>query len=86
LSWHQTVLNDEFHSFALDQLYGADALLFGRVSYEGMGAHWQTATGKVADSMNKLPKYVFSQTLCTAGWSNTTLVREDPAQAVRRIK
>lgn len=86
LDWHQTVLNDEFHTFALEQLRQADALLFGRVTYEGMAAYWQTATGDIAEYMNKLRKYVFSRTLQSASWANTKLVTDDPVLTVRDIK
>jgi dihydrofolate reductase len=86
LDWHQTVLNDEFHNFALEQLRGAEALLFGRVTYEGMAAYWQTASGETAEYMNKLPKYVFSKTLQRADWANTTMVAEDAVMAAERVK
>jgi len=86
LDWHHTVLNDEFHAFALEQLRGAEALLFGRVTYEGMAAYWKSATGDIADYMNKLPKYVFSQKLRHVDWENTTLLGGDPTEAARRIK
>jgi dihydrofolate reductase len=86
LDWHQTVLNDEFHNIALEQLRGAEALLFGRVTYEGMAAYWQTANGETAEYMNKLPKYVFSKTLQRADWANTTLIAGDAVAAVERIK
>jgi dihydrofolate reductase len=86
LDWHRTVLNEEFHEFALQQLRGAEALLFGRVTYEGMAAYWQTASGETAEYMNKLQKYVFSTTMRRADWANTTLVAEDPVAAIERIK
>jgi dihydrofolate reductase len=86
LDWHRTVLNDEFHNFALDQLRGAEALLFGRVTYEGMAAYWQTASGETAEYMNKLPKYVFSKTILRAEWANTTVVRKDAVAEAEKIK
>jgi len=86
LDWHHTVLSDEFHAFALEQLRGAEALLFGRVTYGGMAAYWKTATGDIAEYMNKLPKYVFSRKLHQVDWANATLIGSDPAEAVRNIK
>lgn len=86
LDWHRTVLNDEFHNFALEQLRGAEALLFGRVTYEGMAAYWQTASGETAEYMNKLPKFVFSKTLQQANWANTTVIRDDAVTEAERIK
>jgi dihydrofolate reductase len=61
-------------------------LLFGRVTYEGMAAYWQAAEGKIADYMNSLPKVVCSRTLQTATWNNTTLVKDNVAGEVARLK
>lgn len=86
LDWHQLVLGEEFNRFALEQLYSADGLLFGRVTYEGMAAYWPTAQGEIADLMNSLPKFVFSRSLNHAEWSNTTLVRENAASEILKLK
>jgi dihydrofolate reductase len=86
LDWHRTVLNDEFHNFALAQLRDAEALLFGRVTYEGMAAYWQTATGETAEYMNKLPKYVFSRTLQSVDWANSIVISDDAVTETERIK
>lgn len=86
LPWHERVWGEELEQFCLDQLKSADMLLFGRVTYEGMAAYWQTATGAIADYMNSLPKVVCSRTLHEAGWNNTTLVRHDAAREVAKLK
>lgn len=65
---------------------GASGCNLGRVTYEGMAAYWQTATGAVADYMNSLPKLVCSRTLQSVGWHNTTLVKSDVANEVARLK
>ena len=61
-------------------------LVFGRVTYEGMAAYWQTAKGAIADYMNSLPKAVCSRTLTAAGWNNTTLVKDKVAEEVAKLK
>jgi dihydrofolate reductase len=61
-------------------------LVFGRVTYEGMAAYWTTAKGPIADYMNGLPKLVCSRTLQRAAWNNTTLVKEDVAAEIARLK
>jgi dihydrofolate reductase len=71
---------------SIEQLRSADRLLFGRVTYEGMAAYWETATGEVADFMNSLAKVVVSRTLERAGWSNTKLVRENIAAEIPALK
>ena len=85
LPWHR-VWGEELERFSLDQLQSADMLVFGRVTYEGMAAHWQTAKGAVADYMNRLRKVVCSRTLQSASWNNTILVRDNAAEEVARLK
>ena len=86
LPWHERMWGEELERFSLDQLQSADMLVFGRVTYEGMAAYWQAATGAIADYMNSLPKVVCSRTLQAAGWNNTTLVRQDAAREVAKLK
>jgi dihydrofolate reductase len=85
LPWRR-VWGEELERFSLEQLESADALLFGRVTYEGMAAYWETAKGNIADYMNSLPKVVCSRTLQTVAWSNTTLVKDNVAAEVARLK
>jgi dihydrofolate reductase len=52
--------------FKLDETLGAEALLLGRVTYEGFAAAWPTmeGTGELGEKMNAMPKYVVSSTSC----------------------
>jgi dihydrofolate reductase len=86
LDWHEYVWGDELKQLSLEQGKTADALLFGRVTYEGMAAHWPTAKGAVADFMNSVPKVVFSRTLAKADWRNSRLVRENAEGEVAKLK
>jgi dihydrofolate reductase len=43
LGWHERVWGDELERLSIEQLRSADGLLFGRVTYEGMAAHWPSA-------------------------------------------
>jgi dihydrofolate reductase len=86
LPWHDRVWGEELERFSLDQLQTADMLVFGRVTYEGMAAYWQTAKGAVADYMNSLTKVVCSRTLQSASWNNTLLVKDNAAEEVARLK
>jgi dihydrofolate reductase len=86
LDWHQYAWGEELERFSIEQLRMADALLFGRVTFEGMAAYWKTAKGEVAEFMNSLPKVVASRTLERADWNNSTLVKGDVAEAVRNLK
>jgi hypothetical protein len=86
LDWHLTAWGDELERFSLDQSREVGTLLFGRVTYEGMAAHWTKATGDIAAFMNSVPKVVFSNTLESVGWSNTRLVKGDAADEVAKLK
>lgn len=89
LDWHGSVWGPELEQLSIEQLRSADMLLFGRVTYEGMAAYWQTAQGEVAEVagfMNQLPKVVFSRTLDRADWNNTRLVPGDPVTEIQRLK
>jgi len=86
LAFHETVWGDELERISIDQLRGADCLLFGRTTYEGMAAYWAKATGTVAELMNGIRKVVFSRTLARADWNNTRLVAGPAEEEVSRIK
>ncbi|MDD2733452.1 MAG: dihydrofolate reductase family protein [Desulfuromonadaceae bacterium] len=86
LPWHEQVWGEELERISLEQLESADLLLFGRVTYEGMAAYWQTSQGKIADYMNSLPKVVCSRTLQAAAWNNTILVKDNIAGEVAKLK
>jgi dihydrofolate reductase len=81
----------EWNAFVGENASGGGELLFGRITYELMASYWPTPQAMendpvVAAGMNELPKVVFSRTLTQASWSNTRLVKGDPAAAVRRMK
>jgi dihydrofolate reductase len=92
LRWaHGGAPDPEFDAWVAGNASGGGQLLFGRITYEMMAAHWPSAaarrdTPEVAAGMNALPKVVFSRTLEKASWSNTAVVKEDIAAAVRRMK
>lgn len=87
----------DFHNLAwgpeLERLSGefgdkAAALVFGRVTYEGMKAYWTATTtepGKVTSYMNALPKLVASRTLKAVDWNNSR-VTADIVPELQRMK
>ena len=79
---------DEGDKFKLDELIEAEAQLLGRVTYEGFAAAWPSMTDEAgfAEKMNSMPKYVFSSTLETADWTNTTVLSGDFAAEIGRLK
>jgi dihydrofolate reductase len=86
ISWHFDVWGEELERLGIDQLKGAQGLLFGRVTCELMANHWPSAAGEVADLMNALPKYVFSRTLTRSDWNNTQMFGADVPGTVARLK
>lgn len=86
LDWHEYAWGDELQQFSLEQEKTADALLFGRVTYEGMAAYWKTAKGETAEFMNRVPKVVFSRTLAKGDWNNTRVVGKDAVGEVAKMK
>ena len=92
---HRAILPDEeLHRHAVENLARADALLFGRVTYEMMEAAWRPAAGAAARpawmepfarTIDAARKYVVSGTLDRVDW-NAELVRGDLATAVRQLK
>jgi len=89
LSFHETVWGPELESLSLEQLRTADFLVFGRITYEGMAAYWKTAEGEmteIAELMNSIPKLVFSRTLNSVDWNNTTLVKTDASAEILKLK
>lgn len=86
--WSRPYWDDEIGKFKLAELMAADALLLGRITYQGFAAAWPSAKDEAgfADRMNGLPKYVVSTTLDQADWNNSTIIRDDVAQEVARLK
>jgi dihydrofolate reductase len=74
--------------FKLDELMAADAQLLGRVTYEGFAAAWPTMADEegFAEKMNAMPKYVVSTTIEHPSWQNTTVISDNVADEVRRLK
>jgi dihydrofolate reductase len=76
----------EGDKFKLDEIIAADALLLGRVTYEGFAAAWPSRTGEFADKMNNMPKYVVSTTLGKAKWNNSNLIKGNVEEEVSKLK
>jgi dihydrofolate reductase len=77
---------DEGDTFKLDEALASDALLLGRATYEVFAASWPSRTGEFADKFNGMPKYVVSTTLENADWNNSTLITDNVAEEVAKLK
>jgi dihydrofolate reductase len=84
--WGSPYWDDQHAQYEHDLLFGSDALLLGRVTYEGFAETWPARTGdEFADRINGLPKHVASRTLPDAAW-NATIIDGDVAEAVAELK
>ena len=90
LPFHELVWGQELEKISIEQLQSADFLVFGRITYEGMAAYWKTAEdtaeGEVAALMNRIPKLVFSRTLKSVDWNNSTLVNGNSSDEIAKLK
>jgi dihydrofolate reductase len=77
---------DEGEKFKLDETLDSDALLLGRVTYEGFAAAWPSREGEFADKFNNMPKYVVSTTLADPEWNNSTVIKGDVPEQVAKLK
>jgi dihydrofolate reductase/class 3 adenylate cyclase len=87
-AWALRGASDDQLRFKAEELFAADALLLGRVTYQIFAAFWPSAPGDeaFASRMNGLQKYVVSRTLKGAEWNNTIVLRGDIAEEVSRLK
>jgi dihydrofolate reductase len=87
LDWF--IVEEEFLEYASETLRSIDAILYGRITYEHMAAYWPHAMDNdafITHKMNSLQKIVFSKTLDQAEWNNTTVVKGDIAEEVKKLK
>jgi dihydrofolate reductase len=77
---------EDGNDFKLQETLETDALLLGRVTYEGFARAWPSREGEFADKFNTMPKYVVSSTLEDPEWSNTTVLKGDAAEEAARLK
>jgi dihydrofolate reductase len=86
--WSFQFNDPEGMKYKLDEVLDHDAMLLGRITYEGFAAAWPGMTDDVgfADKMNAMPKYVVSKTLEQADWNNTTILSGDLVAEVTALK
>ena len=88
-AWAMQVADAELQGFTGQQVVGAGALLFGRTTFNIWSAFWPTApevAAPMARRITELPKYVISKTLPDSDWANTTILRGNLEDEVRRLK
>ena len=84
--WVIDFVHPGWQQYKLDETLAAEALLLGRVTYEGFAGAWPEREGEFADKMNSMPKHVVSATLTDLDWNNSMLVQGDVADEVAKLK
>lgn len=73
-------------AFKNEELETADAMIYGRRTYDGFAAVWPTVPGDFAERMNALPKFLASRSIRQPEWKNTTLLGPDLPTSVAGLK
>ena len=87
--WTGPYFNDQVGQAVGALMAQNDALLLGRVTYQGFAAAFGGQSGGMADQMNNTPKFVVSSTLTSADWQNSTLIsgrRDNVAGQISTLK
>ena len=84
--WAAAGRSDDGASWTLETVSNASAHLMGATTYAGWAAYWPSASGPFAKPMNEIPKVVFSNSLTSADWADTTIATGDLAEAITRLK
>ena len=77
---------EDGNQFKLEETMASDALLLGRITYEGFAKAWPPREGEFADKFNSMPKYVVSSTLESPAWTNSTVLKGDLAEEVAKVR
>jgi dihydrofolate reductase len=85
-SWIGDYFDEQAAHESLEVLLDSDAMLMGRNTYEYFAPAWSSPSGPYLERINEMRKYVFSSTLTTADWTNTTIISGDPVAAVQELK
>jgi dihydrofolate reductase len=86
--WTRPYWGDDIGQSQLERLFASDALLLGRVTYEGFAAAWPKMKDEAgfADRMNSMPKYVVSTTLENPEWNNSRVIKANVAEEIAALK
>src|SRR3712207_4901123 len=85
-AWTAPYWNDEIAKFKGEETDASDALLLGRVTYQGFAAAWPESKDEGAEYFNSVRKYVVSTTLDAAEWNNSTLIKDNIVEEITKLK
>jgi dihydrofolate reductase len=84
--WTFEIDRGEGTTFKFEETMATDALLLGRVTYDGFAEAWPSRDGEFADKFNSMPKHVVSSTLERLEWNNSSVLEGDLAAGVANLK
>jgi dihydrofolate reductase len=84
--WVTAGRSEDGAGWTLETVSNASTHLIGAATYIRWATFWPSAAGPFAKSMNEIPKIVFSNSLASADWPETTIATGDLAAAVMRLK
>jgi dihydrofolate reductase len=86
--WSMEFNGPDNMQFKHDELMAADILLLGRVTYEGFAKAWPKVqgAGDFGEKMNSMPKVVVSSTLEKADWQNSTIIKDNVLEEIKKLK
>lgn len=76
----------ELKRWKLERIRRAGTHIMGRVTYEGMASFWPTSKDDYAAPMNDIPKVVFSKSLETAAWPESTIARGKIGEEIETLR
>ncbi len=85
-AWTFPYWNDEIAKFKGEESSAGDALLLGRVTYQGFAAAWPESKDVGAPYFNSVRKYVVSTTLDKVEWNNSTLIKGNIVAEITKLK
>jgi len=86
--WTMPYWHDEIGMVMFGSMQASDAMLLGRKTYQGFAGAFAAAPAgdPFVDHMNNTPKYVVSTTLDKAEWQNSTLIKGNVVEEIRKLK
>ena len=82
--WEAAGRSPDGASWVLETVSNASVHLMGAATYAAWAGSWPSAPGPFAKAMNEIPKVVFSKSLKSADWAETTIVSGDLTEVVTR--
>ncbi len=84
--WSVGYWDDALANVMTEQMSRPYDLLLGRKTYEIFAAHWPHVKDDLAARINNAEKHVVSRTLTNVDWNNSSLVKGDAVQEIRKLK